>query len=185
MSDDIRILQFGTGRFLLAHADLFISEALDRGEAVGRIAVVQTTGSPESAARLAALRQSWRYPVRIRGLENGKAVNEMREGKAIRRALTAASDWAEVRALAARVPVILSNTGDRGYDLDARDTSLLLGDPGSVPKSFPAKLTILLAHRWGTGTEQPLSLFPCELIEKNGARLKQLIVKLAGGMGPA
>lgn len=183
MRDDIRILQFGTGRFLLAHADLFISEALDRGEAVGRVAVVQTTGSPESAARLAALRQSWRYPVRIRGLENGKAVNEMREGKAIRRALTAASDWAEVRALAARVPVILSNTGDRGYDLDARDTTLLLGDPGSVPKSFPAKLTILLAHRWGTGTEQPLSLFPCELIEKNGARLKQLIVKLAGEWG--
>jgi tagaturonate reductase len=183
MSDDIRILQFGTGRFLLAHADLFISEALDRGEAAGRIAVVQTTGSAESAARLAALRQTWRYPVRIRGLEHGKVLDEMREGKAIGRALTAATDWAEVCALAASVPIIISNTGDRGYDLDDGDSSHLLGAPESVPKSFPAKLVVLLAHRWQAGIEQPLSLFPCELIEKNGARLKELVVGLAREWG--
>ncbi len=49
------ILQFGTSRFLQAHADLFIGEALERGEALGRITVVQTTGAPERAGRLAAL----------------------------------------------------------------------------------------------------------------------------------
>jgi tagaturonate reductase len=183
MYDDIRILQFGTGRFLLAHADLFISEARDRGEAVGRIAVVQTTGSAESTARLAALRQSWRYPVRIRGLEDGEVIDEIREGKAIGAALTAATDWADVRALAASVPIIISNTADRGYDLDDRDSARLLGAPESVPNSFPAKLTVLLAHRWRTGIERPLSLFPCELIEKNGARLKELVVRLAGEWG--
>ena len=39
------ILQFGTGRFLQAHVDLFVSEALAAGKALGRIAVVQTTDS--------------------------------------------------------------------------------------------------------------------------------------------
>ena len=55
--------------------------------------------------------------------------------------------------------------------------------PESVPKSFPAKLVVLLAHRWQAGIEQPLSLFPCELIEKNGARLKELVVRLAREWG--
>jgi tagaturonate reductase len=39
------ILQFGTSRFLQAHADLFIDEALRKGDALGRITVVQTTGA--------------------------------------------------------------------------------------------------------------------------------------------
>ena len=38
------ILQFGTSRFLQAHADLFISEALARGEALGPVTVVQSSG---------------------------------------------------------------------------------------------------------------------------------------------
>jgi mannitol-1-phosphate/altronate dehydrogenase len=48
------ILQFGTSRFLQAHVDLFVSQALARGEAMGRIAVVQTTSSKESRKRLDA-----------------------------------------------------------------------------------------------------------------------------------
>jgi tagaturonate reductase len=48
------ILQFGASRFLQAHVDLFVSEALPRGEAMGRIAVAGTTGSPESRRRIAA-----------------------------------------------------------------------------------------------------------------------------------
>ena len=48
------ILQFGASRFLQAHVDLFVSEALPRGEAMGPIAVAGTTGSPESRRRIAA-----------------------------------------------------------------------------------------------------------------------------------
>ena len=48
------ILQFGASRFLQAHVDLFVSEALPRGEAMGRIAVAGTTGSTESRRRVAA-----------------------------------------------------------------------------------------------------------------------------------
>ncbi len=49
----IAVLQFGTSRFLQAHVDLFIGEAPERGEAPGRIAVVQTTGNPQSVRRIA------------------------------------------------------------------------------------------------------------------------------------
>jgi tagaturonate reductase len=68
------IMQFGTSRFLQAHADLFVSEALETGEALGAITVVQTTGSPERAGRLAALTAPGGYPVIIRGRQDGRDI---------------------------------------------------------------------------------------------------------------
>ena len=49
------ILQFGTSRFLQAHVDLFVSEALARGEALGTITLVQSSGDPARRSRLEAL----------------------------------------------------------------------------------------------------------------------------------
>ncbi|WP_377296847.1 mannitol dehydrogenase family protein [Rhizobium sp. SGZ-381] len=173
------ILQFGTSRFLLAHADLFVSEALTTGEALGTIAVVQTTSSGESAARIAALSREPHYPVRIRGLTDGTVIDEERSGGAISEALTASTDWRRVRALALTVQVIISNTGDRGYDLDPSDDAALLTDIERLPKSFPAKLAVLLAHRFVTNRDVALSIFPCELVPQNGSRLRTLIEQLA------
>jgi tagaturonate reductase len=48
-----------------------------------------------------------------------------------------------------------------------------------VPRSFPAKLLVLLHHRWRSVPEAPLSLFPCELIERNGDTLRDLVAGLA------
>ncbi|MFK3778772.1 mannitol dehydrogenase family protein [Agrobacterium sp. NPDC089420] len=179
MTSDTPILQFGTSRFLLAHADLFVSQALDKGEALGRIAIVQTTGNAESLKRVAALNSGAPYPVRIRGIRDGQDVDEEIPGKAVARALTAPTDWTEVRRLARMAKVILSNTGDRGYELDLADGPSLAADFTVVPKSFPAKLCMLLLERFQTNPEAPLSIFPCELVPRNGEKLKQIIRRLA------
>jgi tagaturonate reductase len=181
MTTETPILQFGTSRFLLAHADLFISQALDKGEALGRIAIVQTTGNAESLKRVAALNGGAPYPVRIRGIRDGQEVDEEIPGKAVALALTAAADWAEVRRIASGAEVILSNTGDRGYELDSSDGPDLVADFSLVPKSFPAKLCMLLLERFQTNPEAPLSIFPCELVPRNGDRLKEVIRQLADG----
>ncbi len=179
MTPDTPILQFGTSRFLLAHADLFVSQALDKGEALGRIAIVQTTGNAESLKRVAALNSGAPYPVRIRGIRDGQEVDEEIQGGAVARALTAATDWADVRRLACKAEVILSNTGDRGYELDSADNAGLAGDFTVVPKSFPAKLCMLLLERFQRNPEAPVSIFPCELVPRNGEKLKQVIRRLA------
>ena len=179
MTPDTPILQFGTSRFLLAHADLFISQALDKGEALGRIAIVQTTGNAESLKRVAALNSGAPYPVRIRGIRDGQDVDEEISGKAVALALTADTDWAEVRRIACMAEVILSNTGDRGYELDSSDGPDLADDFGRVPKSFPAKLCMLLLERFQTNPEVVLSIFPCELVPRNGDRLKEVVRQLA------
>ena len=175
------ILQFGTSRFLQAHVDLFVSQALDRGEALGGITVVQTTDNPASAERVAALAGGGGYPVRIRGLRRGERVDETVTCRAVRQALQADADWSSLRdAVASDVRVIVSNTADRGYQLDDKDGPALLDDLSRAPRSFPAKLLVLLHHRWSTQPAADLSIFPCELIERNGDVLRDVVCTLAG-----
>lgn len=184
MSGPFPILQFGTSRFLQAHADLFVSEALARGEALGPVAVVETTGSPASVARVAAFAAGQGYPVRIRGLRDGATVDETVTGRAIGLGLSAARDWQTVRRIAIHeADVILSNTGDRGFDLNPADDAGILTDPQRVPASFPAKLLALLHARFVISPGRPLSLFPCELIVGNGDRLKAILTGLAASWG--
>ena len=177
------ILQFGTSRFLQAHVDLFVSEALEAGatgEALGGIAVVQTTSNPASAARVAALAAGDGYPVRVRGLQGGARVDSTVTCRAVRQALSAEADWPWLLdAMASDVRIVVSNTADRGYQLDADDGVGLIGDAARVPRSFPAKLVVLLHHRWQRQPDAPLSLYPCELIERNGDTLRDIVVSLA------
>lgn len=177
------ILQFGTSRFLLAHADLFISQALPDGKALGKVTLVQTTGSAESARRVAALASGAPYPVRVRGLADGKVVDEELQGNAIGKALFAGSDWPAVRRAALAAGVILSNTGDRGFALDPLDTKDSVADRMVAPRSFPAKIAVLLLERSEAYPQQPISLFPCELVEKNGERLREIVIGLAREWG--
>ncbi len=177
------ILQFGTSRFLQAHVDLFVSQALARGEAgqaIGGITVVQTTNNPASAARVAALAGGDGYPVRIRGLRDGKRIDETITCRAVRQALQADADWSAVHdAVAGEVRVIVSNTADSGYQLDEQDGPASIGNRTRAPRGFPAKLLVLLHHRWLMRPAADLSIFPCELIERNGDVLRDLVCSLA------
>ncbi|MBR7652247.1 mannitol dehydrogenase family protein [Brucella oryzae] len=179
MHEKPAILQFGTSRFLLAHADFFVSEALSKGKAIGTIAVVQTTSNPQSSQRIAALNESRSYPVMIRGLVDGKPSETEHQAKGVTVAYSAHHDWVAILDLGASVDVILSNTGDKGYELDRSDDSSLLANPDALPKSFPAKLLVLLHHRWQHNFDAPLSLFPCELISRNGDKLRSILIGLA------
>jgi tagaturonate reductase len=172
------ILQFGTSRFLQAHADLFVSDALPRGEAAGKIAVVQTTSSPDSRRRLAFFNEGRPYQVHVRGLADGKTIDEWVEVSSIGRGIDANLEWAALEALfVEEARWVISNTGDRGYELDAADRL-----DGPVPVSFPAKLTKLLVARF-RGGRPPLTLLPCELIVGNGDKLKAIVLDIAKGWG--
>ncbi|MGD9509100.1 MAG: mannitol dehydrogenase family protein [Geminicoccaceae bacterium] len=168
------ILQFGTGRLLQAHADLMVSEALGRGEAIGTIAAVQTTGSAEARCRVAALKAGGGFPVRIRGLDGGRPVEAELCVTSVAQAFEAATEWDAIEALAVEgASAIVSNTADRGYELDPGDRP-----EHRVPRSFPAKLVKLLHARWRHRAE-PVTLFPLELISRNGEVLRGVVDGLA------
>lgn len=172
------ILQFGTSRFLQAHADLFVSEALERGEALGPITVVQTTGSPERAGRLAALAAPDGYPVIIRGRSDGREIDGEQRVTSVARTLATATDWDEVtRVFSQEAAVVLSNTGDTGYQVGPDDLA------GAIPASFPGKLLALLHARFHAG-RHALTVLPCELVSRNGDVLKRLILELQADRYP-
>src|SRR6059058_2905600 len=91
------VLQFGAGNFLRAFADLFVHQANQQGQNVGRVVVVQSTG--EARANLLN-QQGGRYHVVVRGLEEGQVVDRVEEAASISRALFAASQWADILGVA-------------------------------------------------------------------------------------
>ncbi|HEY5207193.1 MAG TPA: mannitol dehydrogenase family protein [Roseiarcus sp.] len=166
------ILQFGASRFLQAHVDLFVSEALPRGEAIGRIAVAGTTGSPESRRRVAAFAAGKPYPVLVKGLSDGAVVDETVEVRSVGAGVDAVTEWDALERLFIAARCAISNTADRGYETDPDDRP----DAGP-PRSFPAKLAKLLLARFSAGAG-PITLFPCELTPGNGQVLRGVVLDM-------
>lgn len=166
------IIQFGTSRFLQAHVDLFVSEAIDKGEALGNIAVVQTSGAAQRAGRVKALAAAGGFPVTIRGLSHGIARETTQYVTSVTRGLSTATEWDEVVNLVCEdAEILVSNTGDRGYHVGNDDAS------DTIPASFPGKLLLLLHARFRAGGRS-LTILPCELISRNGDRLKEIVLRL-------
>jgi tagaturonate reductase len=163
------ILQFGTSRFLQAHADLFVSEAMAPG-ATGPIAVVQTTRNQSSRKRLAAFASGKPYRVLVKGLAGGAVVDDAVEVRSIGTGIDANQHWREVERLFCAARYVISNTGDRGFETDPAD-----GPDDTPPRSFPAKLAALLLARHGADVG-PLTLLPCELTPSNGAALRAAVL---------
>lgn len=166
------ILQFGSGRFLRAFADLFVHHGNAQGQNVGRVVIVQSTGDGRAGGLNA---NAGKYHVVVRGFEDGRVVDRVEECASVSRALHAGSQWADVLALAASpaLTTILSNTTEAGYALDPTDSPA-----DGVPKSFPAKLLAVLKARFDAGQPAP-TVIPCELIEGNARILKDAVLKLA------
>ena len=162
------VLQFGSGRFLRAFADLFIHEARQAGQDIGRIVVVQSTGT--GRARLFN-DQRGRYRIRVRGIRDGSRIDEFVEVESVSKALSAGDDWEAVLA-AGRDPgteYILSNTSENGYDVPESERL-----DGAPPVSFPGKLLAVLLARYEHGGA-PVTVIPCELIDDNAGALRGLV----------
>ncbi|MCQ4161838.1 mannitol dehydrogenase family protein [Roseomonas sp. GC11] len=175
-----RIIQFGTSRFLQAHVALFLHEARQAGQDVGPITIVQASNSRANSGRLSAFGQPDGYPVILRGLEDGRPVERHIAVTSTDRGLSAVQDWAELHSLFRHeAAYVVSNMGDTGYDVPESDRDgRLLG--GHVPSSFPGKLTALLHSRWLAGG-MPITILPCELLNRNGQVLRDTILDLATG----
>ena len=166
------ILQFGSGRFLRAFADLFIHQANVQGQNIGRVVIVQSTGGDRAGG---LNKQGGQYHVVLRGLENGGVVDRVESVESISRAVVASSQWDEVRALARspQLRLILSNTTEAGYNLDPADRAT-----DAPPRSFPAKLLAVLRERC-EASQPALTIIPCELREGNADLLKGIVEQLA------
>lgn len=173
------VFQFGTSRFLQAHADLFIHEASQAGEAAGPVTVLASSGSAAGRARLRPLTAEGGYPVIIRGIEEGTSIDREVRVKSIRRALDAEADWPRLSALfAEQAQFVVSNTTEAGLSAPPDLVVDLSRRQAAAPPGYPAKLLALLAERFDV-SGRPVIVLPTELVPRNGDSLKAVVLDLA------
>ncbi len=172
------IIQFGTSRFLQAHALVYFQTGTPLGDAPA-VTVVQSTSDPTRRSRLDALSAQGGYPVRVRGLENGQPVDREERVGVVRRGLGYDGDYAELeRIFVQEARWIISNTADRGFDPQPAD-DLPRPDPA---QSYPAKLFHLMRARHLAGGG-PLVVLPTELVPGNGDKLRARVQQIAVAQG--
>lgn len=171
-----RVFQFGTSRFLQAHAALFLHEAREAGQQVPSITVVQTSGSDTRNDRVVAFNRPEGYPVIIRGIIGKQVIDRTVQVRSVETGLSCASDWEAIAQLfVEHAEFVISNTGDTGYELSPDDRWFA---KNRVPISFPAKLAALLFQRWEC-TGRAMVVLPCELLTGNGKVLKAAVAESA------
>jgi tagaturonate reductase len=176
MQRPVKVLQFGGGNFLRAFADWMIDIANDKTDFNGSVEIVL---SIRQGAADVINAQDGLYHVVTNGIAQGKTISDIRLIRSVAGAFNPANDFPRFLRAAENpdLQIIISNTTEAGIAFYADDTQ-----PNSLPESFPGKLTALLYHRFihfNGAADKGLVILPCELIEKNGATLHQIVLRFA------
>ncbi|MEO6188477.1 MAG: tagaturonate reductase [Ginsengibacter sp.] len=171
-----KVLQFGTGMLLRGLPEYFIDKANRMGIFNGRIVVVKSTSQNDTVDFDT---QDGLYTLCVRGVLNGKNIEENIINSSISRVLKASEEWPQVLQCAHNesLQVIISNTTEAGIKLMKEDD--IYGNP---PTSFPGKLLAFLLKRFDVfkGAEDSgLVIVPTELLPGNGKILKSIVLELA------
>ena len=177
-----RVLQFGAGVFLRGFVDWMIDGMNRKGLFRGRV-VVMASMTPQTVTTLN--QQSGAYTHLARGIENGGLVEEKRIITAISRGIDPHKNFDEYLKCAHNPDLrfIVSNTTEAGIVYRAEDRQF-----DRPPVSFPAKLTQLLIERYKAfegDVSKGFVLLPCELIERNGDKLKEAVLQTAANWSVA
>ncbi|MBZ9630038.1 tagaturonate reductase [Salegentibacter sp. LM13S] len=172
----IKVVQFGEGNFLRAFVDYVIDKLNEQAGFNAGVAVVQ----PIASGMVSMLNdQDGLYNLFMRGIKNGKEIQEKRTISCIQKGINPYEDYAQYMALAEeeQLQFVISNTTEAGISFDEKDTL-----DGTPHNSFPAKLTALLYKRFQHfkgDKNKGLTIIPCELINHNADTLKEIILKYA------
>ena len=163
-----RVIQFGEGGFLRGFVDWMLQKVNEKSDFDGSVVVVQPI-EQGMCDMLSA--QDCVYTQVIRGVEGvDTTVVDV-----ISRCVKPYEEFDKYLALAEQPEMrfIVSNTTESGIVFSDEDKIT-----DAPPKSFPAKLTLLLKKRYELGLAGFIFL-PCELIDRNGDNLKKCILKYA------
>lgn len=167
----VKVIQFGGGVFLRGFFDWMLQKANNAGVYNGNAVIVRSRTSGKDPLA----EQNFNYT----HLARDGAHVDVTLVDSIACSVDAAGDCEAFLALARNpdLEVVVSNTTEAGitYENCTRQG-------GKCPKTYPAKLTELLYARYGAGLGGLLVL-PCELIEQNGDKLREYVLRHAADWG--
>lgn len=173
-----KIVQFGTGAFLKGFIGWIIQQYNDRsGLDAGIVAVKLRAGNEQQIEAVNA--QDGLFTVNVRGIVDGNLEDKFDLVRCQNRAISPYQDYVgfEDLAMSPALEWVISNSTESGIVFSAKDRF-----EDSPPETFPAKLTILLFHRFQYFMGDPqrgIKVLCCELIEDNASTLKNLIIQYA------
>ena len=171
-----KVIQFGEGNFLRAFVDWQIDKMNEEADFNGSVVVVQPL---ENGLVDMLNEQDGLYTLYLQGIQNGEAIKTHKIMNSISRGINPYRDYSEYLKLGENPELrfIVSNTTEAGIAFEKNDKL----DQG-CQKSYPGKLTALLYHRFVTfnkDSNKGLIIIPCELIDRNGEKLKEIVLKYA------
>lgn len=175
-SRPVRVMQFGEGNFLRAFIDWMIQRLDYSCGFDAQVQIIQPL--PKGNADIINA-QGGLYTLILRGIENGKPVEKRQIIDVVNGCLNPYENW-DATVKTACLPTlrfVFSNTTEAGIEYKPEPYT-----PGQCQNTYPAKLTSLLFQRYNKFNGDPkagLLIIPCELIDKNGANLKNCILKYA------
>ncbi|QQE77929.1 tagaturonate reductase [Alicyclobacillus sp. SO9] len=173
-----RIIQIGEGNFLRAFADWVIHRLNQTNRFQGRVVVAAPR--PHGGKNITNLNhQDGLYTVWLRGVQQGKTIDEPEIVTSVSRGIDPSQDWRAFLECAESpdIQIVISNTTEAG--LAYKPEPFHSSNPQVM---FPARLTAYLYHRYqrfSGSLEAGMMIIPCELVEDNGVRLKELVLQYA------
>ncbi|MGF7141432.1 tagaturonate reductase [Roseimarinus sediminis] len=171
-----RILQFGEGNFLRAFTDWIVDKMNKEAGFNTGIDVVQ----PLANGMIDLLNeQDGLYHVYLKGIKNGEPITEYSLIDCINKGINPYSEYDEYRKtiLNPDLRFVFSNTTEAGISWDENDRRDM-----EPQNSFPGKVASLLYQRYKAfegDASKGLIFFACELIDRNGDILKELVLRHA------
>ncbi|MBN2684767.1 MAG: tagaturonate reductase [Pontiellaceae bacterium] len=175
-----KVLQFGEGNFLRGFIDWMLQRMNAEGEFNARAVVVQPL---ENGLVHMLNEQDALYTLYLRGIDEGKMTNTHEVIESLSRGIDPYADWTVYLGTARNSDMrfVVSNTTEAGIVYTP-----VVGPISEAVPSFPAKLTAWLWERYRFffgAPERGIILLPCELINQNGVRLKECVLKHAADWG--
>ncbi|HGV8348406.1 TPA: tagaturonate reductase [Enterococcus faecium] len=168
----VKVLQFGEGNFMRGFIDWKIQQLNNQQLFKGNVAIIQPL---EQGLGNMMNQQDNLYTVILQGLSNGEIVDTSEIITVVEQMINPYDEWDAYLSLAENddLAYIVSNTTEAGIQFVETDN--LTDTP---PQSFPGKLTAFLYRRFKLN-KAGFTIIPCELIDRNGERLKEIILRYA------
>ncbi len=165
----VKVVQFGEGNFLRTFVDLYFDTLNKEGNDY-KVNIVKpiTYGTLDRFVK-----QNNKYHIVLRGVENGKTVEDVYKVDALENVIDPFNDAEKYYSLAREdeLKIIVSNTTEAGICFNGNDTF-----DGFENITYPAKLTKFLFERFNSGKDG-VYLMPVELIDNNADELKKCVDK--------
>ncbi|WP_235945747.1 tagaturonate reductase [Saccharibacillus alkalitolerans] len=167
-----KVIQFGGGNFMRAFVDWQLQQMNERGLFEGSAVIVQAISEETNPA---FAEQDRLFTVLLNGIEDGKAIDSAEVVSSVSRLVNPYDDYEAYLALANddRLSFIVSNTTEAGIAHAPEDRP-----DDKPPGGFPSKLTALLHRRYALG-KPGFTVIPCELIDRNGEKLLEIVKRYA------